>query len=228
MLVKQQKSTTKPPYDPKPWTVISTSGNRVHMKRADGSRKTRDINQIKKTKQRPIHLIPSWHQRQRKTVSDYNQYDIDCVLQTNESAISSGVGDNPTVDNSDTAHPSGRVSIVNVQSQQVPPGDEPQTPLEVASSDNEQSNGSVEINTEEVSDMNAHLINLINAARQREAASKDGEQTCDTAEEQCKRTTRSQGHVLHWNPNMNPDAVLLEGGAVEERGVEGAVEEGGG
>ena len=56
VLVKQSKSTTKPPFDPNPYTVSATKGNRVFLDRSDGKRGIRDKNKVKKVLVRPPHL----------------------------------------------------------------------------------------------------------------------------------------------------------------------------
>ena len=59
VLVKQTKSTTKPPFNPTPFKVISVQGNRVTA--TDGNKNvTRDKNQLKKLHTRPNSLKPSW------------------------------------------------------------------------------------------------------------------------------------------------------------------------
>ena len=52
VLIKQKKSTVKPPFDPNPYKVTDIKGNRVTMKREDGKKRVRDkkTNQGSKTK----------------------------------------------------------------------------------------------------------------------------------------------------------------------------------
>ena len=76
VLVKQKKSTTKPPYDHRPYTVTETNGNKVTMERADGSKRVRDKNQIKVLKERPIELEPSWVSTDNET-ADYESFEIE-------------------------------------------------------------------------------------------------------------------------------------------------------
>ena len=61
VLVKQTKTTTKPPYDHRPFTVDKVVGNKITMSREDGASRVRDKNQIKVLKDRPESLIPSWN-----------------------------------------------------------------------------------------------------------------------------------------------------------------------
>ena len=78
IIVKQEKSTTRPPFDPKPYTVHGVDGNRISASRDDGSR-VRDKNYVKKVKHRAEHLKPSWEKDARRSavvVSD-NDNDIE-------------------------------------------------------------------------------------------------------------------------------------------------------
>ena len=77
VLVKQPKTTIKPPFDPKPYRVTATRGNQVHMLRSDGSKRIRDKNNIRKIKERPTRLTPSWEQRKPPEVSNYDDFDIE-------------------------------------------------------------------------------------------------------------------------------------------------------
>ena len=52
VLLKQQKSTTHPPYDPHPYTVTKVEGNRVTMNNGEKTR-VRDKNKVKLVKQLP-------------------------------------------------------------------------------------------------------------------------------------------------------------------------------
>ena len=79
VMVKQQKSTTKPPYDPRPYTVTGTKGNKVEMERGDGSKRVRDKNQIKVLKERPQELEPSWNNKSVE-IADYGSFDIESSI----------------------------------------------------------------------------------------------------------------------------------------------------
>ena len=67
-LLKQEKSTTKPLYDPKPYTVKEVNGNRVSLERSDGTRRIRDKNKLKKVQPRPSSLTPSWEHNTKAPV----------------------------------------------------------------------------------------------------------------------------------------------------------------
>jgi hypothetical protein len=59
VLIKQQKSTTRPPYNPEPLTVTLVNGNTITATNGRISR-TRGKNCLKVLKHRPEHLKPSW------------------------------------------------------------------------------------------------------------------------------------------------------------------------
>ena len=54
VLIRQNKTTLKPPFDPSPYTVTEVNGNRVPAQRRDGSTRIRDKNNLKKLKDRPV------------------------------------------------------------------------------------------------------------------------------------------------------------------------------
>ena len=78
-LVKQKKSTIKPPYDPNPYKVDGLDGNRVKLTRGDGATRVRDKNQLKILKKRPNSLVPSW-EGNCTTIPDCNSFDIEFDL----------------------------------------------------------------------------------------------------------------------------------------------------
>ena len=58
MLVSQRKTTTKPPFDPNPYTVTEVKGTQVTATR-DGKIKKRNLVKVKILKERPERLKPS-------------------------------------------------------------------------------------------------------------------------------------------------------------------------
>ena len=50
------------------------------MERPDGSRRLRDKNQIKKLKDRPPHLQPSWQPKDTVPVTDYSLNEIEGII----------------------------------------------------------------------------------------------------------------------------------------------------
>ena len=57
VLIKQQKTSTKPPYDPKPYTVVEVKGTQVTARRGEKERKRNKV-KVKVVKERPLHLQP--------------------------------------------------------------------------------------------------------------------------------------------------------------------------
>ena len=56
VLIQQNKTTLKPPFDPSQYTVAEVNGNRVLARRHDGSTRIRDRNHLKKLKDRQANL----------------------------------------------------------------------------------------------------------------------------------------------------------------------------
>ena len=73
VLVRQKKCTTKPPFNPEPLTV----SNQVHAIKKDGTVKVRDKNQLKKVKERPQHLCPTWEKSISRSSADYFNFDTE-------------------------------------------------------------------------------------------------------------------------------------------------------
>ena len=96
-LIKQIKSTTKPPYDPHPFVVHGIDGNKITMSREDGATRVRDKNQVKILKDRPESLIPSWESSE-PICADYNSFDIESEFDNN--LPSSSVEENNSFSNS--------------------------------------------------------------------------------------------------------------------------------
>ena len=62
VLIKQNKSTTGPPFDQKPFHVVKVKDSQLTMKR-ENEKRTRDKGHIKLVKERPSHLTSSWQQK---------------------------------------------------------------------------------------------------------------------------------------------------------------------
>ena len=77
VLIRQNKTTLKPPIDPLPYTVTEVNGNRVFAQRSDGTTRIRDKNNLKKLKDRPVNLIPTWEKYQPTFCTDYTELDIE-------------------------------------------------------------------------------------------------------------------------------------------------------
>ena len=79
VLVRQKKSTIKPPFDPKPYKVVKVDGKRVTSER-DDKVCVRDKNHIKVIPTRPSTLLPS--SRRKRTLRSFRRddYDDDCDI----------------------------------------------------------------------------------------------------------------------------------------------------
>ena len=76
VLIKQNKSTTRPSFDPKPFHVVKVKGSQLTIKRVNQTR-IRDKSHIELVKERPLHLTPSWKQESPVPISNYKDFDID-------------------------------------------------------------------------------------------------------------------------------------------------------
>ena len=85
ILVRQKKSTIKPPFDPSSYTVHDVHGNRVTASR-NGQIRVRDKNHIKKVKCRPDYVKPSWEQQHQAPTAAYEEQDIECNWRKTTSA----------------------------------------------------------------------------------------------------------------------------------------------
>ena len=66
VLISQRKTTVKPPYDPKPYTVQEVKGTQVVVQRGEKTR-VRNLGKVKILKQRPDHLKLKTHQPTNST-----------------------------------------------------------------------------------------------------------------------------------------------------------------
>ena len=76
VLIKQNKSTTRPPFDQTPFHVIKVKGSQLTMKR-ENQKRTRDKGHIKLVKEHPPHLTSGWQQKAPVSISTRNDFDID-------------------------------------------------------------------------------------------------------------------------------------------------------
>lgn len=181
VLVKQQKSTTKPPYDHRSYTVTETVGNKIVMKRADGSKRVRDKNQIKILKERPVALKPSWDSK-TFAISDYASFDIEGKI-------------------GDIATDSTRGSERSISEEFSRPETENQDPVismpeggDSETEDEHEGSGLFVLNEEAEARMRLLLATATDAV--------------DQSVDDNRRVTRSRGTQLHWNPCMNDKEVL--------------------
>ena len=86
VLLTQEKSTTKQPFDPHPYNVIKVKGSQLTGQR-QGQVWVRDKNYIKVLQPRPPHLAPSWQKLVNPTITRYSDFNIEGVIT---GSISSG------------------------------------------------------------------------------------------------------------------------------------------
>ena len=76
VIVRQRKTTTKPFYDPIPYTVTEKKGSMVTATRTN-KRITRDVSKFKMIKERPVQI-----QQNRQPISDSDDEDYDTLFQS--------------------------------------------------------------------------------------------------------------------------------------------------
>ena len=200
VLVKQNKSTTKTPFDPNPWTVTSTDGNRVHMKREGDERRVRDKNQLKKLKKRPPHLIPSWMNRKSNATTDHSKFDIECKL--NQQQETNNQNQEQDVEFIDVEPETGQ--------------EHPNNPaLEDTNDEAVLAEPHVPPASSMISEEMKNRLQLMIQAAEVHAAEAPSESEENPALN-FHRTTRSEGHQYRWNPEMNEGPALIE--VAEETG----------
>ena len=85
VLLKQKKTTTKPPYNPNPFTVSSVDGNRITIRHGETTR-VRDKNKLKLITERPTYLKPERAARHRHV-----QREADIHINWREPLVSQSV-----------------------------------------------------------------------------------------------------------------------------------------
>ena len=98
ILIKQNKTTTKPPFDPKPYKVTKVKGNQVTANRFDQT-KTRSKSHVKRVNERPAHLRPSWQKHpQIEMTNNDSDSDIDLQRILKRFNTEPGLDDQPLID----------------------------------------------------------------------------------------------------------------------------------
>ena len=75
VLLHQKKTTTKPPYDPDPFTVTTVQGTQIAATRR-GKVVTRNVDKWKILKKRPHHLDIDKHTKHDQTDDDDDDFDL--------------------------------------------------------------------------------------------------------------------------------------------------------
>ena len=76
ILIRQQKTPTKPPSYSSSYQVTQINGNRITAQRHN-QKQVPDKNHIKLLKDRPNYLKPSWNKNTPTTPTNYNDFDIE-------------------------------------------------------------------------------------------------------------------------------------------------------
>ena len=211
IIVKQEKSTTRPPFDPKPYTVHGVDGNRISASRDDGSR-VRDKNYVKKVKHRAEHLKPSWEKDARRSAVVVSDNDIEGQWKSaaeeraeRERASEERGEERAAEEHSERERASeerGEESAAEEHPERESASEErgeERAERERASEERGEESAAEEYGEYSAydvgDDMAAHLHNLLQAAEDREDDS--------------RRVTRSKGANLHWNPSMGDKDVIL-------------------
>ena len=218
VLIEQKKSTTQPPFDPNPFTVSHTEGNRVFLNRSDGKQRVRDKNNVKKVKPRPSNLrvvtIPN-----TSCLGHKDRYDDEFP-----STPVSGLPQQQPNNTDNQGQPSGQSSYGNVgnvpgeglvhegrevrgetagdhqpQQQQHPLLQQQPQQQQQQQTEDQSSTATNETNDRQQlfvldANMQSRLEQLTEAASCPETA----------------RVTRSRGENFEWSRKMNPDNVLQE------------------
>ena len=181
IMIKQEKSTTKPPFNPDPFKVTSVVGNRITAANRD-KRVVRDKNQVKVVHQRPDALKPSWERGEPIRATPHTTFRRDSLPLMPE------LSDDDSSDEADTH--SNNIAVSEGQAQQELFGPTNGT------LDQQNGQSPVRVNDE----MTAHMERLFAQAERvlQETGPTEG------------RVTRSAGRSLQWNPEMNGDDVVLE------------------
>ena len=184
VLLKQRKTTVKPPFDPNPYTVTSTEGNRVFMQRGDGKQRVRDKNNVKMVAIRPEHLqLHSTTNAYTYLPSDNDEFPPLRLTEEEPATLTPVLNDLPIASDIHSANVAEEHSenVLEHSTNEVH-DTEDDNPVD----DNDQL---FVIDT----DLEERLQQLLGAAAARDT-----------------RVTRSQGANLQWSPEMNPDNVLQE------------------
>ena len=81
-----------------------TIDNQVHAIQKDGTVKVRDKNQMKKVKERPQHLCPTWEKSLSRSSADYFNFDIEGSFVTETGLDSSEETQGEVANNEQSEH----------------------------------------------------------------------------------------------------------------------------
>ena len=228
VLLRQQKSTIKPHFDPNPYTVSGTRGNQVHLQREDGSSRVRDKNKVKKVVPRPAYLQQQSIPQPLCPETQSDEFPSPSYIAT------------PTIQPSDPSLVSVSNDVVHRSTNGNEPGSNPENinttnegPLDAGETPtvaHPNSDASIdttahadaslsittEVNTSDIptdrdsiasgAEVNDHSTPLFTINGDMQATL---ERLLEAASERSSApVTRSQGVDIQWNNTMNPDDVI--------------------
>ena len=202
ILVRQKKSTTSTPFDPKPYTVTEVKGNRVTSQRRDRTR-VRSKNHIKVVPERPKHLIPKLKKTYQQQITDEYDFDIDISHIINSTPVQQQIPSLP---------PPPAVPTDAEGEEEHEETVDTSLPLEEDSSISSNNATLFHLEEEERDRMEQLLQNALATSRSRNEG-KDVAQEEDPSgggREETKKKLRSAKRTLQWNPEMNGETVLTE------------------
>ena len=218
VLLKQKKTTVKPPFNPNPHTVVAVEGNRVTIH--DGEKnKVRDKNKLKYVPSRPRYLehnqSKSIHRPSAREEADvYFQPEtplqpempqVDCVNAEIQS-IASSASSNPTENQVASSsfdmreHLEGLLNAAEERERNNANPDTVQQPQNESQAEEQHGNAG----------MKTHLLQLLDAALARGDAALANDDDVDGESTERGMSTRSQGKVLAWSKEMNPAEAVIE------------------
>ena len=190
VLLKQKKTTTDPPYNPKPFTITKVNGNQLTME--DGTRtRVRDKNNVKLVRERKGRLPQV---RAMQHADDLQESDADIEIDLRKQ------GTQETQDQVNVEAGVLPAAAADMNSNLQPHVQE----MQEASIGNPSTNNSELIETE--GETSIRMQQLLDAAIARESTRREEQKKQDEG----RAVTRSRGLRLAWNPTLSPSNPLMK------------------
>ena len=199
VLIKQTKTTTKPPFDPSPYNVTQVKGNRITAQRHDKKR-VRDKNHVKLLKDRPNYLKPSWDKTTSNNSTSYADFDIEGKILNKHNITSASIPTANLLDditpvtyeNSDITESNN--NTLDIPNSQMPCGESASSVFNITSEDQE--------------NMQSLLSNVFNIT-----TSDSTNNTINASlQNDSNRILRSHNIKLSWNKELNSGPVVVRKG----------------
>ena len=189
VLLKQKKTTTDPPYNPKPYTITKVHGNQLTMDNGTHTR-VRDKNNVKIVQERKGRFS---HVSAIQQLGDPQESDADIEIDLQKQKRQENQNQMNIIDAVPPAS-----SNMNINPQET----HAEEPQEAATSD--QTNGTESVETEE--EISIRMQQLLDAAIARESTRREEQKKQDEG----RAVTRSRGLKLAWNPTLSPNNPLMK------------------